>query len=115
MLLIYGNEATWDTVYGERRDQVMRGHDALIKELTESGELVGFAGLTTANARTVRVSDGVAAVTDGPFAEAKEILAGYYLIDCDSAERATELAARIPEAELSPVEVRQLMDVDRST
>jgi hypothetical protein len=84
-------------------------HRALSAELEATGELVDGVGLTTANARVVRVDDGVAAVTDGPFTEAKEVLAGYYLLDC-SAERAVEIAARLPEAKYSPIEVRALFD-----
>jgi hypothetical protein len=57
----------------------------------------------------VQVKDGVPAVTDGPFTESKEVLAGYYLLDC-TLERATELAARLPEARYSPVEVRALTE-----
>ena len=72
-------------------------HRVLSEELKANGELVDGIGLTTANARVVRVDDGVVAVTDGPFTEAKEVLAGYYVVDC-SLERATEIAARLPEA-----------------
>lgn len=110
MLLIYGNDATWDKLSKLGHDEVVGAHDALIKELTESGELVGFSGLTVRSARTVQSSDGVPVVTDGPFTEGKELLAGYYLIDCESVQRATELAARLPEAPFSPVEVRRVMD-----
>ena len=85
---------------------------ARLKELTESGELVGSEGLTTLNAKTVRVHNGVPAITDGPFTEAKEYLAGYYMVDCASLERATEIAARLPEAQYAPVEVRQFMGKD---
>jgi hypothetical protein len=69
--------------------------DALLKELTESGELVGTQALADpSNTKTVRVRDGVPAITDGPFAEAKEQLGGYLIVDCASPERATEIAAR---------------------
>jgi hypothetical protein len=69
--------------------------DALLKELTESGELVGTQALADpSNTKTVRVRDGVPAITDGPFAEAKEQLGDYLIVDCASPERATEIAAR---------------------
>jgi hypothetical protein len=110
MLLIYGNQATWDASLEEEYREVVEAHEVLIKELTESGELVAAVGLTIVDARTVQVRDGVPAVTDGPFTEAKEVLAGYYLVDCESIERATEIATRVPEARLDPVEVRRLMD-----
>ena len=108
LLMIYGNEATWDAL--SREDDVMGRHRALLDELSVSGELIGTEGLTTAGARTVRVSAGEAIVTDGPFTEAKEMLAGYYLVDCASVDRATQIAARIPEAQFSPVEIRRIMD-----
>jgi hypothetical protein len=112
MLLIYGNESTWDALVEQDMDTVMAAHYGLIDELTASGELVGYAGLTVQDAQIVRVRDGVPAVTDGPFTEAKEVLAGYYLVDCASRERAAELAGRLPEAAYSPIEVRVVMDGD---
>ncbi|MGI8331717.1 YciI family protein [Actinomadura scrupuli] len=110
MLLIYGNQEAWDASTDEEYRAVVRAHGKLIEELTESGELVASVGLTTVDARTVQVRDGVPAVTDGPFTEAKEVLAGYYLVDCESIDRATEIATRVPEARFDPVEVRRLMD-----
>jgi hypothetical protein len=106
MLLIYGNEQTWDTLQAVGMDQVMEQHGKLIDELKAHGEHVDDRPLTTANSRVVRVRDGVPTVTDGPFTEAKEVLAGYYVVDC-SLERATEIAARLPEAPYSPIEIRE--------
>ena len=75
--------------------------DAVMKELTESGELVGGEALADpSNTRTIRVVDGAPAITDGPFAEAKEHLGGYLIVDCESAERAAEIALRWPERAL---------------
>ncbi|MFI5695078.1 YciI family protein [Kribbella sp. NPDC051586] len=110
MLLIYGNDETWDALHAKGIDGLMEQHRKLSAELQASGEFVDGLGLTTANARVVRVIDGVPAVTDGPFTEAKEVLAGYYVVDCDSLERAAEIAARLPEAPYSPIEIRELMD-----
>jgi hypothetical protein len=109
MLLIYGNEQTWDTLQAEGLDRVLGTHDELVQELKANGEFVDALGLTTANARVIRVNDGVPAVTDGPFTEAKEVLAGYYVVDCDL-DRATEIAARLPEAPYSPIEIREFTD-----
>ncbi|TCN36581.1 hypothetical protein EV644_11350 [Kribbella orskensis] len=109
MLLIYGNADTWKALDAEGMDAVYAAHRAVLDETRASGELLGADGLTTQNARVVQVSDGVPAVTDGPFTESKEVLAGYYLFEC-SLERATELAARLPEARYSPIEVRALTD-----
>ncbi|GAA5081187.1 hypothetical protein HNP84_009380 [Thermocatellispora tengchongensis] len=110
MLMIYGNHANWDTWTRDDYAALEQAHGALIAELTASGELIATEGLTTAGAKVVRVRDGVPAVTDGPYSEAKEMLAGYYLIECDSVERATEIAARLPEAASSLIEVRRIMD-----
>jgi hypothetical protein len=110
MLLIYGNQQTWDLLDKIGFDDLMKRHAALGEELAASGEFVGSSGLTVEGARTVRVRDGGATVTDGPYAEAKEVLAGYYLVECDSLERATDIARQIPEAELNLVEIRELMD-----
>jgi hypothetical protein len=63
-------------------------------------------------ARTVRVRDGVPAVTDGPFAEAKEQMVGYCIVDCETQERAVEIAARWPDARLWGMEVRPLLSPD---
>jgi hypothetical protein len=82
-----------------------------MKELTESGELVGGEALADgSHTRTVRVRGGVPAITDGPFAEAKEQLAGYLTVDCDSIERAVDIAARWPDARYWAMEVRPVMD-----
>jgi hypothetical protein len=110
MLLIYGNTETWDALGAEGMDEVYAAHRALFEEMKANGEFVAADGLTTVDARVVQVRDGVPAVTDGPFTEAKEVLAGYYLVDCSSLERATELAAKLPEARFSPIEVRALTD-----
>ncbi|MGZ0145618.1 YciI family protein [Kribbella sp. WER1] len=110
MLLIYGNEQTWDTLHEQGIDGVMDQHRVLSDELVANGEFVAGVGLTTKNARVVRVQDGVPAVTDGPFTEAKEVLAGYYVVDCASLERAAEIAARLPEAPYSPIEIREFTD-----
>lgn len=110
MLLIYGNDETWDTLHATGIDQVMEQHGKLIDELKARGEHVDDRPLTTANSQVVRVRDGVPTVTDGPFTEAKEVLAGYYIVDCASLERATEIAARLPEAPYSPIEIREFTD-----
>jgi hypothetical protein len=109
MLLIYGNNQTWNALQAEGMDKVYDAHRKLSEEMKAAGEFVAADGLTTVNSRVVQVKEGVPAVTDGPFTESKEVLAGYYLVDC-SLERATELAAKLPEARFSPIEVRALTD-----
>ena len=89
-----------------------RRHRALSEALTDSGELVVSEGLDDqANAVRVRLRDGETMTTDGPFAEVKEQLAGFYLVECESLERAVELAARVPDAAFTDVEVRPVLDL----
>jgi hypothetical protein len=89
-----------------------RRHRALTEALAESGELVVSEGLDDqSNAVRVRLRDGETMTTDGPFAEVKEQLAGFYLVECESLERAVELAARVPDAAFTDVEVRPVLDL----
>ncbi|MGI8624854.1 MAG: YciI family protein [Solirubrobacteraceae bacterium] len=82
------------------------------KALAESGELIVSEGLADPSlAKSVSVREGQTMTTDGPFAEAKEYLAGFYLIECESIERAVELAARAPDAATGAVEVRPIFDL----
>lgn len=112
LLLIYLSPQTWNALPQEERDRIAREHIELEKELVESGEHVGDNALADpAQARSVRVRDGAAMITDGPYLEAKEHLAGYDLVECDGMERALEIAARIPPARVGAVEVRPVMDL----
>jgi hypothetical protein len=112
MLLIYNNPGAWEALSEEERTALGAEFDVVNKELEASGEFVGGAALADpGNTKTVRVRGGVPAITDGPFAEAKEQLAGYYVVDCESIERATEIAARDPASRLWAIEVRPVMDV----
>ena len=89
-----------------------RGHRALGEAMAESGELIVSEGLADqSNAVRVRVRDGETMTTDGPFAEVKEQLAGFYLVECDSLDRAIEYAARVPDAAFTDVEVRPVLDL----
>jgi hypothetical protein len=111
MLLIYNNPAAIEAMSEQDRDRFMGEVDQVMAELTESGELVGGEALAdSSQTRTVRVRGGVPAVTDGPFAEAKEQLAGYLTVDCESPERAVAIAARWPDAQYWAMEVRPVMD-----
>ena len=111
MLLIYNNPATYEAWTEDERSALFGDVDALMAELTESGELLGGeALLDAALAKTVRVRDGVPAVTDGPFVEAKEQFAGYLAVDCVSIDRAVEIAARWPDAKHFAMEVRPMVE-----
>jgi hypothetical protein len=110
MLLIYGNEEAFSSVGPETLAEVIRETDALNQELFESGELVGAYGVADqVNAKVVRVTGRTPVVTDGPYAEAKEYLGSFTIVDCDSPDRALEIAARNPAARYWGVEIRPLM------
>ena len=113
LVLIYSNPASraiWEGFSEDEKAEGYRYYAALEDELAASGELVVTEALADASlTRRVSVRDGRAVNSDGPFAEAKELLAGFFLVDCESGERAVEIAARVPEAELGLVEVRPVM------
>jgi hypothetical protein len=110
MLLIYGNEELFSTLSREQAVELIQKTDELNRELFESGELVGAYGVADqVNAKMVRVADGTPAVTDGPYLEAKEYLASFTVVDCESLERALEIAVRNPASEYVGVEVRPIM------
>jgi hypothetical protein len=110
--LVYNNPGAFEALSQSERDELMRDADAYLKEFMESGELLsgGVALADASTGKTVRVRNGVPAVTDGPFAEAKEQLAGYYVLDTESIERATEIVTNDPAARFWAVEVRPIMD-----
>ena len=109
MLLIYGEE-NFASLPAEEIAEIIRETDALNQELFEGGELVGAYGVADeVNTKVVRVRDGVPAVTDGPYAEAKEYLASFTIVDCENLERALEIAARNPAAGKVGVEVKPLL------
>jgi len=109
VVLIYSNPATWEALPTEEQDRVIRDHFVVIDELEKSGELVSRFGLSDPGAtKTVRIDGGVLAVTDGPFGEAKEQLAGLFLVDCENVDRILEFTG--PLAQFSVVEIRPVMD-----
>jgi hypothetical protein len=116
MLLIYGNEEVFGAIPPEDFAQVIRHVDALNQKYAEGGELLGAYGVDDqANAKTVRVTNGVPAVTDGPYIEAKEYIGSFYIVDCENLDRALEIAASYAGCPLDdgrevamPVEVRPL-------
>jgi hypothetical protein len=117
LILIHSNphsRARWETLSEEERDEFGRGHAALTKALRASGILVAAEGLPDLSAaKRVSVRDGQIIASDGPFAEVKEYLAGFYLIDCDSPREAIEHAARVPDAQFGDVEVRPVLDLSQ--
>ncbi|MEU8306913.1 YciI family protein [Actinomadura sp. NPDC048955] len=111
MLMIYNRPGFLEELTEQERTALFGEVEAIMTELSESGELVGGAALADPSlTRTVAVRDGRPAVTDGPFLEAKEHFAGYVSVDCDTEERALEIAARWPDVKYGGyLEVRAIM------
>jgi hypothetical protein len=115
LLIMNVNPAVLDALTEEERNEIGEGHGAFIDAIKKSGEMITTQALADpSQTAVVRVRGGQAVVTDGPFLEAKEYLGGFYLIDCESKERAIELAALIPDAKIDGlgVEVRPVMFSD---
>jgi hypothetical protein len=110
LLLIHDDEAQWGSFSEEVRNAYMQEYFAYTNELRESGALVTASQLQpSATATTLEVRDGEVLTTDGPFAETKEQLGGFYLIDVDSEEEAVAWAAKIPSARSGKIEIRPLV------
>ena len=115
LILIYGNpesRAIWDSFSDAQKAEGFAYYAALEEELAASGELIVSEALADASqTKRVTVGEGRTVTTDGPFAEAKELLAGFFMLECESIDRAVECAARMPEAELGLVEVRPVLEL----
>jgi hypothetical protein len=122
MILLYGSQQDYDVLAGRPTDKPAMSAEevaamhaymgALNKELVESGEHVDAQGLSApVHARRVQLQNGVPVVTDGPYPETQEVLAGYNIVECESFDRATEIAARFvnPDAEGEYVDVRPIL------
>ena len=110
MVLIYNRPGFTEDLTEAERTELFGEVDTITKELTETGELLGSNALADpSTTRTVRVRDGSPAITDGTFIEAKEQFAGYLLVDCESEQRAIDIAARWPDAKLFAMEVRAVL------
>ena len=111
MLLVYEEEV--DEAGQVERDQAVPWFLELHRSLREAGVLVNVKALRSPDsATTVRVRDGDAEIVDGPFAVTKEVLAGFYLVECADLDEALALAARIPPASWGTVEVRPVVPVE---
>ncbi|MEH0845244.1 YciI family protein [Micromonospora sp. CPCC 205711] len=123
LIMLYGSQQDYDAMAGRpggrppmTAEQVAAMHahmEAVHKDLAESGELVDGRGLTApVHARRVRLRGGAPVVTDGPYPETEEVLAGFTVVECASFDRATEIAARFvdPAAEDQYVDVRPVAD-----
>ena len=119
VVLIYSNAESrkiWQSFPAQARAAGLAEYQALNDELAGSGEMIMSQALADPGAaKRVLVRDGRAMATDGPFAEVKEHLAGFYLLELASEERAVEIAGRLPEAGLGLVEVRPVRELDDLT
>ena len=109
LALIYSDESVWESMSDAARSAAYEQYMAFSKEGREAGVVIGgdeLAAVTTAT--TVRVREGQTEVTDGPYAETKEGLGGYYLLECSSLDEALDWAAKIPGANYGAIEVRQV-------
>jgi len=107
LALIYSDESAWDSLGDADRSSMIEQYMAFSREAEAAGVVLGGAELApTRSATTVRVREGQTVVTDGPYAEAKEALGGYYLFECESFDEALDWSARIPGAQHGAIEVR---------
>jgi hypothetical protein len=112
LCLLYENEQLWATMSEAESNAVMGEYFAFTDTHRESGQVLGGEPLQpTATATTVRVRNGKISTTDGPFAETREQLGGYYLIEAKDLNEAIQIAAKIPAARSGSVEVRPIMEV----
>jgi hypothetical protein len=112
---IYGDESQRESASPEDALATSRAYGALTQEMQEKGVLLAGEGLyPTPTATTVRVREGDRSVTDGPFAETKEALGGFYVLDCKDLDEAIEWAAKIPGAQTGSIEIRPVMVFDEA-
>jgi hypothetical protein len=110
MLLIYNDPNAWESLSEDEQGAIFQAYGTFTAELQASGKMVtGDALQSISTATSVRVRDGETLTTDGPFAETKEVLGGYYLVDVDTLDEALEWGAKIPGATYGTIEVRPLV------
>ncbi len=111
-LLVYANEAVYAAMKPEEYAAMFQGHATFASEAQQRGILADGAPLQpTTTATTVRIRDGRTLITDGPFAETKEQLAGFYILNCRDLDEALAMAARVPDAAYGSIEIRPVMEV----
>lgn len=114
LCLIYDDEKIWEKIQPPEYEKVMHEYFDLSADLAKRGKLVaGEALQPIATATTVRVRNGKVSTTDGPFAETKEQLGGFYLIEAQDLNDALQVASRIPSARYGSVEVRPIQDFSK--
>lgn len=112
MLLVHHDEAAFELIGKDKQVQMLAESVALTHQLHGNGQYLSASPLhPAASAVVVRVRDGKPIVTDGPFIETREQIAGYFLIDAEDLEQATQIAIRVPGARIGTVEVRPLREI----
>src|SRR5215211_3481024 len=112
MLLCYDDEHYWEKAGKAGMDAAMQEVNGIIGELKSKGQLLDCAPLQSASVgANVQVRDGKRLVTDGPFAETREVLGGYYVIDVENLDEAIRVAARHPGARAGAVEIRPVLEL----
>lgn len=113
LLTLWGNEPAWESLSPEAIAAEMRRWEQIDREMTEAGVLVAGEGLEpTASATTLVIGDDGATMVDGPFAETKEQLGGFYVLDCADLDEAIEWARRIPVDPPGSIEIRPVLDYE---
>jgi hypothetical protein len=113
LLTIYNDESDFADATPEDVQQVMAAYEAFGREVSEAGAMLGGEGLQpSSTATTVQVREGNTITSDGPFADTREQLGGYYLLDCRDLDEAIGWAAKIPGAHNGTIEVRPVMDYE---
>ncbi len=116
MLLIHDDEQAWGKLSESERQLIFGEYGQFTQQIKSSGHYLAGAQLQpTSTATSVRVRNGKRLLTDGPFAETREQLGGYYLVDAKDLDDAIDIAARIPSARLGTVEVRPVVDIPAAT
>ena len=111
LCLIYENEKAWETMPPAESEAIMNEYFTFTETIRQNGKLLaGEALQPTATATTVRVRNGKVSTTDGPFAETKEQLGGFYMIEAQDLNDAIQVAAKIPSARLGTIEVRPVWE-----
>jgi hypothetical protein len=114
LCLIYENEKNWESLPPAESEAIMNEYFTFTGDIQRNGKYVaGEALQPTGTATTVRVRNGKVSTTDGPFAETKEQLGGFYLIEAKDLNDAIQVASRIPSARFGSVEVRPIMDFSK--
>jgi hypothetical protein len=113
LLLLYGDESQWENASPEDIQREMEAYQAFDNEVREAGVFVAGEGLEPTNAATtLRIRGGETSLTDGPFAETREQLGGFYVLECKDRDEAVTWASKVPQGTEGSVEIRPVIDYE---